>query len=271
MANSSGFVDFSQQLAATGDEEQRLLEQAMQRAEEAQGKAQAGLRQVGRESRGRYGKDGQLSDGTDIAETASYSDYLSAKGAAAKAWQAVTSPDVNPRGMRSVVQGRMGVDQKRQQAGQGLSRQQAGYHRELGEQRGSNARQRTAAAAQQEAKQRELAARQAAGDKAKAGQSADLRKRIGDLWNKSDDAGAWNDEDRYQLGELERRAQQDGSWDEANRAGAWGTEAEYNAADSDVGFSPETSTVFEAPTDRAFGAPDKMRGKRRGGFKGWGT
>lgn len=122
MANSSGFVDFSQEMAGTGDAERRLLEQALARAEEATGKSQQALRNAERDAGGRYGADGQLTgEESSLSQSASYSDYLSAKGAAKAAWEAVASENLNPRSVRGVLQGSMGVGGRMRGVGEDLA------------------------------------------------------------------------------------------------------------------------------------------------------
>ncbi len=116
MPNSSGFVDFNQQLATSGDEERRLMEAAMSRAEAAQGKAQSGLQHASQQAGEQH---------VGLSETASYSDYLKARQDASNAWAAVTSPDANPRSVRGAIANRMGVAGQQQMAGDELqSREQ---------------------------------------------------------------------------------------------------------------------------------------------------
>ncbi len=116
MPNSSGFIDFNQQLAATGDEEQRELEAAMSRAEAAQGGAERSLTHANLAARDEH---------VGLSETASYSDYLKARQNASNAWAAVTSPDANPRSVRGAVANRMGAGGRQQAAGDELqSREQ---------------------------------------------------------------------------------------------------------------------------------------------------
>lgn len=110
MANSSGFIDFNQYVEQNAPEEQRLLEQAMQRAEAAQGRSQLALRKAEAEGQGRYGADGLISGEKALSQTASYSDYLKANAEASAAWAAVTSRSRDPRA--SALQGSIGGDAK---------------------------------------------------------------------------------------------------------------------------------------------------------------
>lgn len=88
------FIDFDAQMAATGDDERKLLEAAMSRAEAAQEKAQHGLVQSSQAAQEQH---------TGLSQTGSYSDYLQAKRNAANAWAEVSGSDANPRSMRNVL------------------------------------------------------------------------------------------------------------------------------------------------------------------------
>ncbi len=104
MPNSSGFVDFNQTYDVTHDEEQRLMEAAMQRAEAADVGAQQQLVRTEHQA---------IDSGAEgLSKAASYSDYLKAKDAAVKAWAAVTTQSANPlsQAVRGVVGGKSGLD-----------------------------------------------------------------------------------------------------------------------------------------------------------------
>ena len=102
--NSSGFVDFNQTYDVTHDEEQRLMEAAMQRAEAADTGAQQQLVRT---------KQQAVDSGAEgLSQAASYSDYLKAKQQATKAWAAVTASSANPYSdaVRGKVGGKGGLD-----------------------------------------------------------------------------------------------------------------------------------------------------------------
>ena len=126
MPNASGYVDFSQQMELSGDEEQRLLEEAMQRAEQADTAAQTSLRGVA--------TDANNQNVADLTQAGSYSDYLAAKRNAANAWAAVTGPDANPRSVRSsVASGRLGAQGRSDAATRELASREGEFGRRAGE------------------------------------------------------------------------------------------------------------------------------------------
>lgn len=107
--NSSGFVDFNEYSNLNSGEEQRLLDESVQRAQDATTKEKQALRtseiDAGRSN-------------TGLSETLSYSDYLKASREAASAWAAVTSRSRDPRA--AALQGSIGQDAKAQAAAAGV-------------------------------------------------------------------------------------------------------------------------------------------------------
>lgn len=101
MPSPSGFVDFNDYAALNQDEESRLMEEAMARAEAADATASQGLMQANVEAAGK-----------PLSQTGSYSDYLKQKQDAAKAWAAVSAKGADPRSnaLRGKVRGEGGFD-----------------------------------------------------------------------------------------------------------------------------------------------------------------
>lgn len=89
--NASGFVDFEAFRGLNQDSEDRLMQEAIARAEAADETARGSLRKVSREAEGGYGPGGSFRDPqADLTKVGSYSDYLKAKQNAAQAWAAVS-------------------------------------------------------------------------------------------------------------------------------------------------------------------------------------
>lgn len=89
--NASGFVDFEAFRGLNQDSEDRLMQEAIARAEAADEAARGSLRKVSREAEGGYGPGGSFRDPqADLTKVGSYSDYLKAKQNAAQAWAAVS-------------------------------------------------------------------------------------------------------------------------------------------------------------------------------------
>lgn len=106
MPNSSGFVDFNQYAALNQDEEQRLMEEAMARAEAADQAAQQQLVRTSQEA---------VNTGAEgISHAASYSDYLKAKKSAADAWAAVGAEGADPRSaaLHGTLRARNGINDR---------------------------------------------------------------------------------------------------------------------------------------------------------------
>lgn len=80
--NASGFVDYGQFSGLNREEDDRLMQEAMARAEAADAASQTALRRVSRDAEGKE---------ADLTKVGSYSDFLKAKQDAAKAWAAVTA------------------------------------------------------------------------------------------------------------------------------------------------------------------------------------
>ncbi len=113
--NSSGFVDFNQYADLNQSDEQRLMEEAMQRAEAADQKSKLALGHASQEAQGRYvtqadidadtragkaprGRVGAIvGESQGLSQTASYGDYLKAKQDASNAWAQVNAKGADPR------------------------------------------------------------------------------------------------------------------------------------------------------------------------------
>lgn len=149
MANASGFVDFNQFAEQNQDEESRLMEEAMARAEAADQAAQGQFARVSQQSRARYGADGQLTDTTGASQTASYADYLKAKKTAASAWAALNARSKDPRlaALQGSIQpgGKKGID---------FGAKEAALNADVVSGQASVGRQRVEAAAAAEAKRK---------------------------------------------------------------------------------------------------------------------
>lgn len=152
------FRDFAQMLEIQGGEEERLMREAMERAQAKTGDArQALLRSEDELIRGGMRGD----DGPDqLSGVASYSDYLKAKRDAAAAWQAAAASNSVGR----AVAGRVGLMDEAGRAGDALNAEEtrrgaagAGSVRSL---RGSRADDR----ARREAEAAALTARQGEAD-----------------------------------------------------------------------------------------------------------
>lgn len=218
MPNASGFVDFNQQMDLTGDEEQRLLEEAMARAEQATGKAQASLQSVSR--------DANNQNVADLTQVGSYSDYLAAKRNAADAWAAVTGPDANPRSVRSAVaSGRLGAQGRMDAAGRELGSREDEFGRRATEDFAEKNRNRTALEAYRSKESDAAAERQRRGDAAQE----QYRQSIYSKWANWDRARRGGTNPGGQVQDFQRYAQQlsqevDKGWKLPNE-----TEAERNS------------------------------------------
>ncbi|MBL0304417.1 MAG: hypothetical protein IPQ23_22450 [Cytophagaceae bacterium] len=96
--NASGFVGFEAFRGLNQDSEDKLMQEAIARAEAADAAAQGSLRKVSREAEGGYGPGGSFRDvQSDLTKVGSYSDYLKAKQNAANAWAAVSQSTGDPR------------------------------------------------------------------------------------------------------------------------------------------------------------------------------
>lgn len=96
--NASGFVDFEAFRGLNAETEDKLMQEAIARAEAADAAAQGSLRKVSREAEGGYGPGGSFRDvQSDLTKVGSYSDYLKAKQNAANAWAAVSQSTGDPR------------------------------------------------------------------------------------------------------------------------------------------------------------------------------
>lgn len=221
MPNSSGFIDFNQQLDATGDSERADLERAMQKAEEQTRQARGALGQAGREAGDHYDANGQLTAGAaGLSQTASYSDYLRAKDNAAQAWAAVTAPTLNPRSVRGAIGNQLGVDAASQAAGNGLHGQEDRLGADIEAQGRSRATEASRRASEAEMKQQAVDARSKSDDDAKKAYLAALtggaRGRAAAGGAQQDYVGGFNPYASSQW------AQQQGGWEaqQARNAGA---------------------------------------------------
>lgn len=87
--NASGFVDFNEFSALTQDEERRLMEEAMGRAEEADTMARRNLTRASQQA---------VDTGAEsLTQVGSYTDYLTAKRNARDAWARVGQSTGDPR------------------------------------------------------------------------------------------------------------------------------------------------------------------------------
>lgn len=103
MPNSSGYVDFNQYAELNQDEEQRLMEEAMARAEAAD--------QTARQQLVRTSQEAVNTGAEGLSRTGSYQDYLKAKKGAADAWAAVGAEGADPRSaaLHGTLRARNGV------------------------------------------------------------------------------------------------------------------------------------------------------------------
>lgn len=235
MPNSSGFVDFNQYRDTNQDDEQAMLERAMEAAHRADERAQGGLRAASRETFGKYDSHGQVVGEKALSETASYSDYLKAKQDAGAAWAAVNARSVDPR--RAALQSTMGdarsgVDLGAQEAAAGAA---ADAH--IVGLKGDRER----AAADAEMKKNALAQREQQGEAAKARylealtKGAESRARAGGA--QTDFVGGYNP---YASSTW---AQQQGAWEAQQIKNAGGGQAQQQGAwDAYTGKGSEGST-----------------------------
>ena len=279
--NSSGYIDFNQYSEQNGADEQQRIEQAMQRAEAAQGKAQGALRKSELEGAGRYGKDGQITGEKSLSQTASYSDYLKASQEATAAWAAVNSRSKDPR--LAALQGSLGGPgrERSAQAMAAAAAQEKSVGTELDGGVASLAVERTQRAAEAAAKAKAAKERADFDAGNKAAFNADIQKRISKVWGGRDTratatwggAGAegwqaWTPDEIGQMDELGRLSKQAGTYDAWGKTGAWDTDTKYGP-DGNIGVSPDNKgnvTYYVGPGSQGAGIIG-----RRGGFKGWGT
>lgn len=117
MPNESGYVDFNQYFDANQSEEERLMQEAMDRARSADTKAKSALARSKTEAQGRYGADGQISgEQADLTQTASYGDYLAAKKSAEEAYAGVGGASASPfsEAVRGAIRSRSQLDEQAQ-------------------------------------------------------------------------------------------------------------------------------------------------------------
>lgn len=117
--NSSGFVDFNTYSDLNRDDETRLMEEAMQRAEAADREASIAMAKSKQQARGNmdwregsstYGQ--QVGAVEDIAQTASYSDYLAAKKTAESAWAQLAGGTGRAGALRGAIRGGSDMDER---------------------------------------------------------------------------------------------------------------------------------------------------------------
>lgn len=183
-------------MALSGDEEQRLLEEAMARAEQADAAAQSSLRSAA--------TDASNQNVNDITQSASYSDYLAAKRNAANAWAAVTGPDANPRSVRGGVANRLGASQRAGAAGDELSRREGVFQGRVGEDYAEKQRNRTALEARRSQEAAAADERQRAGDAAQE----QYRQSIYSKWANWDRARRGGFSPGGEIQDFQRYAQQ---------------------------------------------------------------
>lgn len=145
--NSSGYVDFNQYSDLNSEDETRLLEEAMGRAETASANATGKLAGVKREASGHYNPDGTISgEASDITKAASYGDYLSAHKDAAKAWAALSGQgkgNANSDSLRNSILARQGRQGTAQAATSALKTDEQNARAQITGQSESLGRQRT--------------------------------------------------------------------------------------------------------------------------------
>ena len=135
-----------------GDEEKRLIEQAMERAQAATQNANSKLGFSARSGE-RDAFNGALNDAggpTSLADTASYSDYLEAKKGAAAAWAAVTGPSLSPRSIRDSLLG--GAKDASKASGAGLGAREDAADASIGASRGAGVKGKAQQAAERAAR-----------------------------------------------------------------------------------------------------------------------
>lgn len=105
MPNASGYIDFNQYSDLNADEETRLMEEAMARAEAADATAQQALVRSSQEAI-RTGAAG-------LSKVGSYADYLKAKKSAADAWaQLGRGADPRTGALRGALRSKLGVNDR---------------------------------------------------------------------------------------------------------------------------------------------------------------
>lgn len=105
---ADGFIDYATFEELNRPEEERLMDEALARAQAADEHARAAGARASVEAQGRYNTAGQIvGDMADITQTASYSDYLKAKQDAEAARRSVMGPTGDFR--RDAVREQMGT------------------------------------------------------------------------------------------------------------------------------------------------------------------
>lgn len=190
--NASGFRDFSTLLGLNAEDESRLFEEAMARAQAADLKQRLLLKRAEREAQGRYNGDGQIvGRQADISATGSYDDYLQAKRGASQAWAELNASASDPDPFRgAMLGGRRGeIDAAMAAMGAGQAREDAAARRVQANYE-SGMRMDAEAAARVAAAKEAAAARQA--------RDAEARKAaLAQLGNPSDFMTNWIDKVNY--------------------------------------------------------------------------
>lgn len=280
--NASSYVDFNQYYDQNQDDEQRLMQAAMDRARGSDDKAQSALRRSQQEATAHYGPNGQLvGEQADITQTASYGDYLAAKKAAEEGYAGLSAPSKNPfsEAVRGAVRTRDGIAAQQQAALQGIQGRDMLATQRVATNAAGVVQDRTKQQAGRDAVEAEKQARLQSDAIGKSKFSQGIKDRLAKLWDTRDkraqltyggDKG-WQQMTQGeldQLDELKKQSRQDGSYDTFGAQGAWDTDVTYGnpGAGQDiqgyVGLSDQGPARYEGAGDNKFA--------RKGGFKGWG-
>lgn len=204
--NSSGFVDFNAYSDLNRDDETRLMEEAMQRAEAADREAGIAMSKSKQQARGNmdwregsstYGQ--QVGAVEDIAQTASYSDYLAAKKTAESAWAQLAGGTGRAGALRGAIRGGSDMDE-RAKSGIEASKARGAEGIDWARQNAGGAGQRNAATlAERKRREDEVASREKQSSDDREAYLASLKERMAAAWARMDanhrsqgGAGAFN-------------------------------------------------------------------------------
>lgn len=189
--NASGFVDASQWAELNQGDEERLLQEAMARAEAADTTAATALRTSRIQAEGRQA-DGSLdrSKTATLETVGSYTDYLQAKKSAENAWAAVTAGSNDPRSnaLRDRIRGERGMgDAAKAAEAQRTSQQDTASKYAIGDV-ANTAKNKARSEAERAAKEQADRARADRDKRLKGDFQQTVRRKMADYWGFADAA-----------------------------------------------------------------------------------
>lgn len=240
--NSSGFIDFNRYSELNADSERQLLEQALQRAEEATAKEKQALRKSEVEASNAV---------TGLSSTLSYSDYLKASRDAASAWAAVTSRSKDPR--LAALQGSIGGEAGARAAAErtNSAQRQAAIGGRLEQSRGDAIK---ANAAREAYEKKQADEKKASADSFEEARQAYIQSMVKNAKGRAGAGGAQRDfVGMYNPYASSGWAQQQGGWESQQLKNAGGTDAQMRGvwdAYTGKGSQGSSGAMGRSPQER---------------------